>query len=86
MPIISSFFGIVISMFYDDHNPPHFHARYGEFQSTFDIQNLSMLKGNLPRRAQGLILDWAELRQKDLLENWRLSKEKKPLKTIEPLN
>jgi hypothetical protein len=85
MPTISSFYGILIQMFWNDHAPPHFHASYGEYTGIVDINSLLMLEGNLPRRALNLIIDWAELHQKELLTDWELCAQKqKPLK-IEPL-
>lgn len=67
MPTISMFYGIIIQMYWNDHAPPHFHAIYGEYQGIIDIKCLTMLEGDLPRRALNLILDWAELYQKELL-------------------
>jgi Domain of unknown function (DUF4160) len=60
MPTISMFYGILIKMFFDDH-APHFHAEYAEFKATIDIKKLVVIDGQLPRRAQELVLDWAEL-------------------------
>ena len=60
MPTISMFYGIVIRMFFDEHAPPHFHAQYGEFKASIDIRSLSLIEGELPRRALVLVLDWAE--------------------------
>lgn len=85
MPTISVFYGIVISMFFDDHLPPHFHAKYAEFKGSIDIQQLKMNQGDLPRRALELILDWAELHQAELLTDWRLCQEKQAPHKIEPL-
>jgi Domain of unknown function (DUF4160) len=59
MPTISEFYGILIRMFFNDHGPPHFHARYGEFEATIDISTLSLIKGELPRRARDLVEEWA---------------------------
>jgi hypothetical protein len=59
MPEISRFFGIVIKMFFDDHNPPHFHAFYGEDQGLIDIRHLAVFAGWLPPRALGLVIEWA---------------------------
>ncbi|MHB9118250.1 MAG: DUF4160 domain-containing protein [Burkholderiales bacterium] len=53
MPEISRFLGIIIAMFYDEHNPPHFHARYGDYKVEIVIQTLSVLAGKLPPRAMG---------------------------------
>ena len=85
MPTISFFYGILIRMFYNDHEPPHFHALYGEFQATIAIDELRVLEGELPRRALDLVLDWAELHQDELRENWRLARTKNAPKKIRPL-
>jgi hypothetical protein len=85
MPTISSFYGILIRMFFNDHAPPHFHAIYAEYEATIDIETLSISSGNLPRRALELVLDWAELHKSELIEDWLLCKEKHQPKTIPPL-
>ncbi len=85
MPTISVFYGIIVSMFYDDHAPPHFHAQYAEFKCIIDIQRLEMITGNLPRRALELILDWAELHQSELLSDWNLCQKNQIPHKIEPL-
>jgi hypothetical protein len=85
MPTISSFYGIMVRMFYNDHGPPHFHALYGEFQATITIENLSVLEGYLPRRALELALDWAELHRAELLENWNLARARRAPRKIAPL-
>ena len=85
MPTISFFYGILIRMFYNDHEPPHFHALYGEFQATIAIEELKVLEGELPRRALDLVLDWAELHQAELRENWRLARMKSAPRKITPL-
>lgn len=85
MPTISDFYGILIQMFWDDHAPPHFHARYGEHKGIIDINELIQLEGNLPIRALNLILDWAELHQAELLENWALCDAHQSPKRIKPL-
>ncbi len=61
MPEISRFLGIVIKMFWDDHNPPHFHAEYGELRALVDIRSLSFFAGRLPPRVVGLVIEWATL-------------------------
>ena len=67
MPEISRFYGIIIKIFLTrEHNPPHFHAVYGEFSGLFDIQTLEMFEGDLPPKAQGLIKEWAELYKTDI--------------------
>lgn len=85
MPTISKFYGILIRMFFNDHAPPHFHAEYGEFKAVVNIQELKVMEGSLPRRAQQLVLDWAELHQQELLEDWRLCMEKEQPRQIAPL-
>jgi len=85
MPEISRFFGIVIAIFYDDHNPPHFHARYESFKAIIDINNLAIIEGKLPPRVYGLVAEWAAMHKEELLRNWELAREKKPLVSIEPL-
>jgi hypothetical protein len=85
MPTISAFYGILIQMFFKDHAPPHFHVKYGEFKAAIDIISLSILNGKLPRRALNLVLDWAELHQAELLEDWRLCEEMQNPKPIAPL-
>jgi len=73
MPEISRFFGIVISMFFDDHNPPHFHARYGKEKVAIDVRTLQVMDGALSPRALGLVVEWAALHQEELLEAWELA-------------
>ncbi len=85
MPTISKFYGILIRMFFNDHAPPHFHAEYGEFKAVVNIQELSIIEGSLPRRAQQLVLDWAELHQQELLEDWHLCMAKEQPRPIAPL-
>lgn len=85
MPEISRFFGIVIAIFYDDHNPPHFHARYEGKKVAIDIKSLKVLDGTISPRALGLVMEWASLHKDELLEDWQLAKSsKQPLK-INPL-
>lgn len=72
MPTISVFYGIVIQIFWNEHPPLHFHALFGEFEAFIDIQKLEVIRGELARRALNLVLDWAELHQPELLEDWSL--------------
>ena len=67
MPEISRFYGIVISMYYDDHNPPHFHARYGGDRAAIEIPSLRVLEGKLPPRVLGLVVEWASQHQPELM-------------------
>ena len=85
MPTICSFYGILIRMFFNDHAPPHFHARYGEFEATIDIDSLSVIDGELPRRALALVGEWGIIHRAELIENWRLCREKAQPAKIEPL-
>lgn len=84
MPEISRFLGIVIAMFYDDHAPPHFHAKYGEYEITVDVQT-GVVKGRFPRRGLAHVLEWHELHQDELIENWNLARDRRPLRPIAPL-
>ena len=70
MPEISRFLGIVIMMYFNDHNPPHFHVRYEEFRAVLGIDPLELREGNLPPRVLGLVMEWAEMHQAELMKNW----------------
>ncbi len=85
MPEISRFFGIIIGMFYDEHNPPHFHARYGNNKIAIRIKDFTVLEGYLPPRAMGLVMEWVTIHQDELLKNWEAAKLNQPLSSIEPL-
>ncbi len=85
MPEISRFFGIVVTMYHDDHGPPHFHARYGGQVVRVAIESLTVLNGRFPPRALGLLLEWALLHQGELRENWKRANNKEPLVAIPPL-
>ncbi len=83
MPVISRFYGIVIKMFFAgaEHNPPHFHAIYGEYIGEFNIKTLEMIEGDLPRKARNLVTEWAKLNQNQLMQIW----ETQEFKEIKPL-
>ncbi len=85
MPTISVFYGIVIAMFFNDHDPPHFHARYAESHARVAIATGDLLDGDLPPRAVRLVKEWTELHRDELEEDWRLAQELQPLRPIEPL-
>lgn len=85
MPEISRFFGIIIAMYYSDHPPPHFHARYGEQKALIEIESMTVLKGRLAPRALGLVVEWAALHQKDLLADWERACKQETLVRIPPL-
>lgn len=85
MPIISEFYGISVYMYYEDHNPPHFHASYAGSTVLIDIINGCVLKGSLPSKQVKLILAWCEIHKEELLINWELSKSSGEILSIEPL-
>ena len=86
MPEISRFFGIIIAMYYNDHHPPHFHAKYGDNRASFTISDLKILEGNLPKRAVSLVLEWAFEHRQELLENWKRVEQREGLSMIDPLD
>ena len=77
MPIIARFYGILIKMYFKEHGVPHFHALYAEYNAVFDIESLEMIEGDLPRRAQKLVKEWAELYKNDLIAMWETQEFKK---------
>ena len=85
MPEISRFFGIIITMNYNDHAPPHFHALYVGDQAIIEIQTLQVLGGSLGPRVMGLVVEWALQHRDELLADWRLARESAPLNRIAPL-
>jgi hypothetical protein len=85
MPEISRFMGIIIRMYLQDHNPPHFHAFYNDSKALFSIDPLEMVEGNLPPRIHGVVIEWISMHKDELLDNWnKLQNEQKP-KKIKPL-
>ncbi len=85
MPTISQFFGIVIAMYFDDHHPPHFHAKYNEFEAEVAIDTGEILEGRLPKTAGKLVEQWRKQHVADLKANWDLAKNLKLPASIEPL-
>ena len=81
MPEISRFLGIVITMYFDEHDPPHFHVRYNEHRASVDIRTLNISVGSLPAKVRGLVVEWAELHKDELLSMWN----SKDFHNIEPL-
>ena len=71
MPEISRFLGIIISMYFDEHNPPHFHVQYNEFRASMAIGDLNIIAGSLPAKVRGLVEEWAELHQEELWNMWK---------------
>ncbi|ABB57242.1 DUF4160 domain-containing protein [Synechococcus elongatus] len=85
MPEISRFFGIIITMYYNDHAPPHFHVRYGQQKAIISIDTLAVLEGSLKPRTLGLVIEWAAQHQAELRNDWQLARQNAPLEAIEPL-
>lgn len=85
MPTISSFYGILIQMYWNDHAPPHFHVRYSGYKATVGIQEVAVLTGDLPRTAERLVLEWAAEHQAELMEDWSLCQSMQQPLQIEPL-
>ena len=85
MPQISRFYGIIVAMYYSDHAPPHFHAKYAEHEATIRIDTLECLEGKLPRRVLALVLEWAASHRQELRQNWDLARAGLPLDPIDPL-
>jgi hypothetical protein len=85
MPEVSRFFGIIITLYYNDHPPPHFHVRYGQQKAIIAIQTLSILEGKLSSRVLRLVQEWAAEHQAELMADWELARQNQPLESIEPL-
>uniref|UniRef100_I2PWN2 Transcriptional regulator n=1 Tax=Desulfovibrio sp. U5L TaxID=596152 RepID=I2PWN2_9BACT len=85
MPVLSVFFGIVVTMYWREHNPPHFHAAYGEAEAIVSIETLEVLRGSLPRRALAMVLEWAAEHRAELMENWQLCQAFSSPQPIAPL-
>jgi hypothetical protein len=85
MPRIAEFYGIVIWMYYSDHSPPHFHVTYSGDRAAFHIETLEIIEGSLPRRAAGMVEEWAGLHVEELRKNWELARQGEPLHRIAPL-
>ncbi|MGQ0813084.1 MAG: DUF4160 domain-containing protein [Gemmatimonadota bacterium] len=71
MPTISQFFGVSIRMYFDDHEPPHFHVYYAEYAAAIDLETLRVIRGRVPRRTLSTVLEWALRHRDELRENWR---------------
>jgi hypothetical protein len=85
MPEICRFHGIIIAIHYEEHNPPHFHARYGARGIKIKISGLSVMAGHLPPKLLRYVLEWANLHQEELNQNWELSTAREALEKIKPL-
>jgi hypothetical protein len=85
MPEVSRFFGIVITMYHNDHAPSHFHVRYADQRALVAIETLTLLRGRLSPRVFGMVVEWAAMHQAELLENWDRARQQVPLSKIDPL-
>lgn len=85
MPEISRFLGIVIYMYFQDHNPPHFHVKYEKHTASIDVESLKIIKGNLPSRVYSLVVEWAAIHKNELMEDWYKVKNLQTPTKIEPL-
>jgi len=85
VPRVSEFYGIAVYVYYREHMPPHFHALYGGDEVEVSIESLTVLAGRLPPRAMGLVVEWATLRRRELLQAWERAVAHQPPGRIEPL-
>ena len=85
MPEISRFLGIVIYMYFNDHDPPHFHAKYNEFRGKITIEDLRLIDGKFPNRITAIILEWANEHWAELITNWNTLRETGSYQKIRPL-
>ena len=84
MPTLSKFYGIVVFMNYNDHNPPHFHARYQDQEVIVEIET-GLVEGRMSKRALRMVLEWLDPHQAELIDNWGLARQRKALREIQPL-
>ena len=84
MPFVTTFYGIIITMNFNEHNPPHFHARYGDYKARFDFSG-ELVDGEMPKSKIALIKAWAILHKEELEANWILAASKETIVRIEPL-
>lgn len=85
MPEICRFFGIIVSIYYSDHPPPHFHVRYGDQKAIVDCDSLSVLEGRLSPRVLGMVVEWGSLHRRELVDNWERARNQQQLVRIDPL-
>jgi hypothetical protein len=84
MPEISRFLGVIIRMHYRDHAPPHFHAHYGEYEITVEVES-GIVTGKFPKRALAAVLEWHEIHRDALIQNWQKAVNRENLEAIPPL-
>lgn len=85
MPTVSRFYGIIIYFYWQEHAPPHFHAKYNGAEISVEIES-GQVVGSFPKRAMGLVETWRKLHIKELLNDWKKAEERKALDPIEPLD
>lgn len=85
MPIVSRFYGIVIAMYFNDHNPPHFHAKYSGYEALFNFEG-QVIEGEIPKRAVKFVQEWISLHRMELEDNWEKARTGQPLEYIAPLD
>ena len=85
MPEVSRFYGIVIGMYNEDHNPPHFHVRYNDYRAVIDIQT-GDVEGRLPRRVLNMVSEWLDLHKDELMANWERIERSETIIEIKPLD
>ena len=85
MPTICAFYGILVRMYWRDHSPPHFHALYGSYEILVNVSTLEILEGDFPRRALALVLEWASLHRRELMEAWEQCSRNQTPQPIAPL-
>ncbi len=85
MPEICRFLGIIIYIYYGDHNPPHLHAKYNETWASYDIETLALMEGRLPKRVHALVQEWMLENHEALKDVWKLAEERNPLPKLPPL-
>ena len=84
MPVVSRFLGITISFYWNDHLPPHYHAKYGQYEVIVEIET-GVVIGSFPKRSLHHVLEWHDLHQSELVTNWKLCRQREILNWIEPL-
>lgn len=84
MPTVSMFYGIIITMNYNDHNPPHIHVKYQDNNAMLDMDG-EIMQGTLPRKQLRLVQAWIEYRRDEILANWELAAKGENIYRIDPL-
>jgi len=85
MPEICRFLGIIIYMYFNEHNPPHFHAVYNEYKASISIETLGMIEGKLPSKVFSLVVEWAQDHKQELLDNWNSLQSTGKFEKLKPL-